>query len=161
MRAGGSSTVLEIGLEKKLKGVFTMKQEATGFSRLRLVMRSVSAIAFLTLSAVAAYGQGGSITGTVNDPSGAAVVTASINAKNVETGAVFNGGATNTGNYVIAVPAGNYELTVRPDMGCSGTTAYTIGYTDAPDVPKDGDVEPNDTFALARPLPRNCVRRPS
>jgi Carboxypeptidase regulatory-like domain len=76
-------------------------------------MRVLGAVVFLNLFALAAYGQIGSITGTVNDPSGAAVVNVSIDAKNVETGAVFHGGASNTGNYVIRVPAGNYELTVQ------------------------------------------------
>ena len=35
-----------------------------------------------------------------------------IDVKNTETGAVFHGGTSNTGNYVIPVPAGKYELTV-------------------------------------------------
>ena len=73
----------------------------------------MGAIAFLNLFALAAYGQGGSITGTIKDPSGAAVVNVSIDAKNIETGAVFHVGASNTGNYVIPVPAGNYELSVE------------------------------------------------
>ncbi len=75
--------------------------------------RVFSALVFLNLFALAAFGQTGSITGTVNDPSGAAVATASINAKNTETGAIFESGASSTGNYVIRVPAGNYELTVQ------------------------------------------------
>jgi hypothetical protein len=36
----------------------------------------------------------------------------SIEVKNTETGAVFNGGTSNTGNYVVSVPAGQYSLTV-------------------------------------------------
>jgi hypothetical protein len=90
-----------------------MRPEANEVSCGRFAIRCLAALACLILSAAAAFGQGGSITGTVNDPSGAAVVTASIDAKNVETGAVFHAGATSTGNYVVAVPAGTYEITVE------------------------------------------------
>src|SRR5436190_1888577 len=82
-------------------------------SRLRLGMRGLTVLACLLLMALAAFGQSGSITGTVNDPSGAAVPNVSIAVKNIETGAVFESGASNTGNYVVPVPAGNYELTVQ------------------------------------------------
>ena len=37
---------------------------------------------------------------------------AAIDVKNVDTGAVFHGGTSSTGNYVIPVPAGKYEMTV-------------------------------------------------
>ena len=93
--------------------MMSRKVRVNEVSRLKLATRCFSVIACLILSTVAAYGQGGSITGTINDPSGAAVVTASIDAKNVETGAVFHAGATSTGNYVVAVPAGTYEITVE------------------------------------------------
>jgi hypothetical protein len=79
----------------------------------RVAARLVSALVFLNLFALAAFGQTGSITGTINDPSGAAVATGSIAAKNTETGAVFQSGASSTGNYVIRVAAGTYELTVE------------------------------------------------
>ncbi len=77
-------------------------------------MRSLGAIAFLLFSAMAAYGQGdnGSITGTIRDASGGVAPNASIDVKNVDTGAVFHGGTSGTGNYVISAPAGKYELTV-------------------------------------------------
>ncbi len=86
--------------------------EVNGAPRLQFTRRSLILLACLFWVALAAYGQNGSITGTIIDPSGAAVVTGSIDAKNVATGAVFHSGASNTGNYVIAVPAGTYELTV-------------------------------------------------
>ncbi len=76
-------------------------------------MRLLGAGVLLNLFALAALGQTGSITGNVLDPAGAAVPTAAINAKNVDNGAVFQSGASNTGNFVIRVPAGNYELTVE------------------------------------------------
>src|SRR5512132_3826734 len=90
-----------------------MMKQVNEVSRLRFAIRYLTLFACLVLFALAAFGQSGSITGTVNDPSGAAVVTASIDAKNVETGAVFHSGASSTGNYVISVPAGTYELTVE------------------------------------------------
>jgi len=56
----------------------------------------------------------GTITGTITDPSGAVLAGASVEARNQNTGAVFTGGSTNTGNYVIAqVPTGTYELTAK------------------------------------------------
>lgn len=79
----------------------------------KLAVRLIGAIAFMNLFALAAFGQTGSITGTVTDPSGAGVATGSVSVKNVDTGVVFQGGASNTGNYVIRVAAGNYELTVE------------------------------------------------
>jgi len=66
------------------------------------------------LAAVSAFGQAnrGSITGTVQDQSGAVVPNVPVEARNVETGAVFAAGASTTGNFVIPVPAGSYELSV-------------------------------------------------
>ena len=54
----------------------------------------------------------GTITGTISDPAGAVVPNAKIEVKNTETGALFAGGTSATGNYVVAVPAGRYELSV-------------------------------------------------
>ncbi|HEY4361139.1 MAG TPA: TonB-dependent receptor [Bryobacteraceae bacterium] len=77
-------------------------------------LRCVSVVACLLLLALAAFGQGGNgtITGTITDASGAAAPNVSIDAKNTDTGAVFHGGTSNTGNYVIPVPAGKYEISV-------------------------------------------------
>ena len=68
----------------------------------------------LLVFALVAFGQGdrGSITGTIIDPQNAAVPTASIDVKNTSTGEVFHGGTSSTGNYVIPVPTGKYEVTV-------------------------------------------------
>jgi hypothetical protein len=55
----------------------------------------------------------GTITGTVSDPAGALVPNAAVEIKNVETGAVYQAGASATGNYTLAqLPAGQYELSV-------------------------------------------------
>ena len=55
----------------------------------------------------------GTITGTVGDPAGAVVPNAAVEIRNVETGAVYQAGASATGNYTLAqLPAGQYELSV-------------------------------------------------
>ena len=64
--------------------------------------------------AVCAFGQSnqGSITGSVRDQSAAVVANATIEIRSSSTGAVFTGGSTGTGNFVVPVPAGTYEMTV-------------------------------------------------
>ncbi|MBZ5576881.1 MAG: TonB-dependent receptor [Acidobacteriia bacterium] len=54
----------------------------------------------------------GTITGTISDPAGAVVPGAAIQVKNTDTGAVFAGGTSATGNYVVSLPPGKYELDV-------------------------------------------------
>lgn len=64
---------------------------------------------------MAAYSQSdrGTITGTISDPAGAVIAGAPIEAKNLETGAVYNGASSATGNYTLAqIPTGNYEVSV-------------------------------------------------
>jgi Carboxypeptidase regulatory-like domain/TonB dependent receptor len=77
-------------------------------------MRSVPIGLAFFLIAVGAFAQAnnGTITGTISDPAGAVVPGAAVEVKNSETGVVYRGGASETGNYVISVPAGTYELTV-------------------------------------------------
>src|SRR5579863_2580946 len=63
--------------------------------------------------ALAAFAQStGTITGTIEDPAGAVVPGAPVEVKNMDTGEVYKGGASNTGNFVIPVPVGKYELSV-------------------------------------------------
>src|ERR1700722_4378915 len=71
------------------------------------------AVVFL-ITAFAVFGQGdlGTITGTVIDPGGLVVAGAPIEVRNIDTGALYQVGSTNTGNYVVQVPTGNYELSV-------------------------------------------------
>ncbi len=82
--------------------------------RAKFVTRGISAIAGLLLFALAAFGQGnrGSLTGTITDPQGGVTPNASIDVKNQDTGELFHGGASNTGNYLVPVPVGKYQLTV-------------------------------------------------
>jgi Carboxypeptidase regulatory-like domain len=78
-------------------------------------MRSAKqAVALLSLTfAYAAFGQtGGTITGLILDPQGAVVPNAPVEAKNTETGVVAPAATSATGNYVLAVPAGTYEISV-------------------------------------------------
>ena len=71
------------------------------------------AAAFVLANAIA-VGQSanGTITGTISDPGGAVVAGAMIEGKNADTGVVYRGGSSNTGNFVLAVPSGTYEITV-------------------------------------------------
>src|SRR3984893_2073234 len=67
-------------------------------------------------SAVFAQSDRGNITGTVTDPAGAVVVNAPIEARNVNTGAIYQTATTETGNYTLAqLPVGPYELTVTAE----------------------------------------------
>jgi hypothetical protein len=72
------------------------------------------AAAFVMLTGAIAFAQSnqGTITGTISDPGGAVVAGAQIEVRNTETNVVYRGGTSNTGNYVIPVPAGIYEVTV-------------------------------------------------
>src|SRR5438094_6192863 len=61
--------------------------------------------------AVLAQTDRGTLTGTVSDPSGAVIPGVSIEAKNVQTGATYQAGSSETGNYTLTqLPAGTYEL---------------------------------------------------
>jgi hypothetical protein len=67
----------------------------------------------LFIFALSAFAQTtGSITGTIEDPAGAVVPGAPVEAKNMDTGEVYKGGASSTGNFVVPVPVGKYELSV-------------------------------------------------
>jgi hypothetical protein len=77
--------------------------------RFRLLALSVFTLAWTAF----AQSDRGTITGTISDPAGAVVAGASIEAKNVATGAVYPVASSATGNYTIAqLPAGAYEMTV-------------------------------------------------
>src|SRR5215472_943297 len=66
----------------------------------------------LFCGALQAQSDRGAITGTITDPAGAVIPSAPVQVRNVETGAAYDVGASATGNYVVQVPAGTYELTV-------------------------------------------------
>src|SRR3989442_3739354 len=77
-------------------------------------MRALSLLLAVCLVAVpAAFAQTdrGTITGTVSDATGAVIPGASIEAKNVRTGAVYTAGSSETGNFTLPqLPAGTYEV---------------------------------------------------
>jgi hypothetical protein len=77
-----------------------------------LIRKSITLV-FLAAAALFAQSNQGTITGTISDPAGAVVPTAQIEIKNTETGVVYRGGTSATGNYVLAVPSGTYEITVN------------------------------------------------
>ncbi len=75
-------------------------------------MRMFICLAALSLGALAQSDRG-AITGTVSDPAGAVASGAPIQAKNVETGVIYESATSTTGNYTIAqLPAGTYEVSV-------------------------------------------------
>ena len=74
-------------------------------------------------SGVAAFGQGtsGSLTGQVTDPTGAAVVGASVTLTNVDTNLIQKESSDNTGSYLLKpVMPGQYSLTIS----AQGFAAY-------------------------------------
>src|SRR4051794_27517092 len=80
--------------------------------RIRMSMRW--SVALLTFAS-ALYGQSdrGTITGTIVDPAGAVIANAPLEARQAETGAVYQAASSSTGNYTLSqLPTGTYELSV-------------------------------------------------
>jgi hypothetical protein len=78
-------------------------------------MRSLLLSAGLFLFVLSTFAQSdrGSITGAIEDPAGAVVAGAQVEARHVDSGTVYNVASTGTGNFTLAqLPIGNYELTV-------------------------------------------------
>jgi len=77
-------------------------------------MRSLIAAAGLLFAVSGAFAQSnqGTITGTVLDSTGAFIPNAPIQVKNSSTGATYDGGSSQTGNYTMGLPAGTYQMTV-------------------------------------------------
>ena len=65
----------------------------------------VSMCLLASAAVVLAQSDRGTITGTIADPAGAVVANAPIQARNTETGAVFQGASSATGNYTLAAIA--------------------------------------------------------
>ncbi|MBV9505173.1 MAG: TonB-dependent receptor [Acidobacteriia bacterium] len=86
----------------------------------------------------------GTITGTISDPAGAVVAAAQIEVKNTETGVVYQGGTSNTGNYVISLPAGNYEITVTVP-GFKKSVQQNVPVVVATDTRRDVTLEVGET----------------
>ncbi len=75
-------------------------------------MRSVTLCLLFIVATAAGQTDRSTLTGTVVDPNGALVADAAIEVRNADSGALFTGGTSSTGNYSVALPAGTYELTV-------------------------------------------------
>jgi hypothetical protein len=78
-------------------------------------MRLLAGVFCLLLLAVPGFSQSdrGTITGTVSDPAGAVVASAPIQARNSQTGVVYDAATSATGNYTIGqLPAGTYDVSV-------------------------------------------------
>src|SRR5882724_10421986 len=82
---------------------------------MRISVRSIIQVAlamWLCVSAAVAQQITGSITGTVTDPTGAAVSGAAVKLTNMGTGAVQNATTTSDGDFrFLLLPVGNYTLT--------------------------------------------------
>ena len=75
-------------------------------------IRYVSACLLLVCFAAYAQTDRGTITGAITDPQGAVVPNAAIEAKNLQTGAVFKAATSSTGNYTLTqLSVGPYQLT--------------------------------------------------
>jgi hypothetical protein len=88
------------------------------------IVWSLGFIVCLATTALPAFGQGvnATVTGTVTDPGGLVVSGASVEAANVETGALYTAASTNVGNYAIPnLPVGTYTVTVK----VAGFKTYT------------------------------------
>jgi hypothetical protein len=102
--------------------------------------RKFATLVFLTAAALFAQSNQGTITGTVSDPAGAVVPGAQIEIKNTETGVVYRGGTSATGNYVLAVPAGTYEISVNA-TGFKKFVQQNVQVVTAVDTRKDVTLE--------------------
>src|SRR5207245_9003699 len=87
-------------------------------------------VALLLCTANPAWGQDvtASITGTVMDPSGAAIVGATVTAKSVERGLTYTAVTNDSGIYRLAqLPVGSYELKVeKPGFASVAYPAFVL-----------------------------------
>ena len=120
-------------------------------------MRSLTAFACLVVFAVLAFGQGGdgSITGTVSDSSGAVAPNVTLDVRNTATGALFHTGTSSTGNYVVPVPAGTYQVTITA-AGFKKSIRSNVIVQTASDTRLDVTLEVgavNDTITVTEEAP--------
>jgi hypothetical protein len=106
--------------------------------RRRIMRRVLGSIFVLTLLVAAGYSQTfrGAINGTVNDPSGAMVLGASVKATNVATGVTLSTTTTSDGqfafqdlplgSYRIAVSAGGFNAATVENVPVTAGSVYTL-----------------------------------
>jgi Carboxypeptidase regulatory-like domain/TonB dependent receptor len=102
--------------------------------------RNFATLLFLTPAALFAQANQGTITGTISDPAGAVVPTAQIEVKNTDTGVIYRGGTSATGNFVLPVPTGTYEITVNA-AGFKKFVEQGVQVVSATDTRKDVKLE--------------------
>ncbi len=77
------------------------------------IIRAASACLLLAMGVALAQSDRGTITGTVTDPAGALMPGVRIEARNSETGALYQVASSSAGNYTIAqLPVGTYQISV-------------------------------------------------
>ena len=82
----------------------------------------------LFFAALIAFAQNsGTLTGVISDPSGAVVPHATLEVKNTETGVVYQGATSATGNYAFSLPRGTYECRL-PQRDSRNTLARTWSF---------------------------------
>ena len=106
------------------------------------MIRSLLVAAIVCLAGVGVFAQSnqGTITGTISDPAAAVVPAAQIEVKNTATGVIYRGGTSGTGNYVLSVPAGVYEVSVNAP-GFKKFVLTNVQVTVATDTRKDVTLE--------------------
>ena len=82
---------------------------------------------FLTMAAFAQSDRG-TITGTVTDPSTAAIVAAKVGIRNVDTGSMFNTLTNNSGVFTVpSLPSGKYSVAISaPGFKTSNTSDVDV-----------------------------------
>src|SRR5689334_23166520 len=109
-----------------MRALMTCMQERNFRSgaRGKFLMKRFSLVAALLVSAAISYGQTAlaTVTGTITDTTGAVMANAPVTLKNLETGQVYTGTSSDTGNYSVSqLPIGTYDLTVTS----TGFKTYT------------------------------------
>ena len=98
----------------------------------------VSAVWLFASTSVLAQVEQGRFVGRVTDPTGAAIVGATVTARNVDTNIELTGTTNSTGDYVITpVPGGNYTLAVAAtgfDKAVTKTIELQVGQIARQDI---------------------------
>jgi hypothetical protein len=114
-----------------------MVNVSTGLTKLLLNVVFAICVCSVTATLMAQVEQGRFV-GRVTDPTGAAVVGATVTARNVDTNIELTGTTNSTGDYVITpVPAGNYIVTVAAtgfDKAVTRTIELQVGQIARQDV---------------------------
>jgi hypothetical protein len=136
------------------------KKASLTFDRRRTIRRIFTALAVLVISlmAPALYAQTdtGSIIGTVTDPSGAVIPSATVMATSLDNGLQLNAVSNGAGEFtILAVPRGNYKVIAAARGFQAESTVVTVTVTAAQSVIfqlKPGSVSTTVEVTGAAPL---------